>query len=171
MHEHDEMSEPSTPNAMEPIVEAILQGRKLEAIKLVRDQANMGLAEAKELVEHMEKELLTGGPEALDAILWLGELKPDEGLQGAIDMHEDVLALVRAGRKLEAIQRCRELTGLGLAEAKFAVDSLEEAARETSGARLVETEGKRGCMGVIAVALLGSFLLAGLARAAAGMAW
>ena len=37
---------------------------------------------------------------------------------------EDVVALARGGRKIEAIKRYRELTGVGLAEAKAAIDGL-----------------------------------------------
>ena len=36
----------------------------------------------------------------------------------------EVLALARAGNTLEAIKRYRELTGVGLAEAKAAVDQM-----------------------------------------------
>lgn len=36
----------------------------------------------------------------------------------------EVLALVRAGNTLEAIKRYREITGVGLAEAKAAVDQM-----------------------------------------------
>ena len=36
----------------------------------------------------------------------------------------EVVALVRAGKTLEAIKRYREITGVGLAEAKAAVDQM-----------------------------------------------
>lgn len=38
---------------------------------------------------------------------------------------QDVLNLARAGRKIEAIKRYRELTGAGLKEAKDAVERLQ----------------------------------------------
>lgn len=44
------------------------------------------------------------------------------GLDVAID--QDVLALARAGRKIEAIKRYREITGVGLKEAKDAVERM-----------------------------------------------
>ena len=37
---------------------------------------------------------------------------------------EDVVALARGGKKIEAIKRYRELTGVGLREAKDAVDGI-----------------------------------------------
>jgi ribosomal protein L7/L12 len=43
---------------------------------------------------------------------------------GSGGMPEDVVALARAGKKIEAIKRYRELTGLGLREAKDAVDAI-----------------------------------------------
>jgi len=41
----------------------------------------------------------------------------------------DVLQQVRAGRKIEAIKLYRQATGLGLKEAKDAVEAIERAAR------------------------------------------
>jgi hypothetical protein len=45
----------------------------------------------------------------------------DDGSSG---MPPEVVELARAGRKIEAIQAYRSLTGAGLAESKNAVDSL-----------------------------------------------
>ena len=45
-----------------------------------------------------------------------------------LDQHafDEVLALVRANRKIEAIKLVRERTGLGLVEAKHLVEAVEE---------------------------------------------
>lgn len=43
--------------------------------------------------------------------------------------NEEIRALVRADRKIEAIKLVRERTGLGLAEAKDAVEALEQTMR------------------------------------------
>ena len=40
-------------------------------------------------------------------------------------MPEDVVALWRAGKKIEAIKRYRELTGLGLKESKDACEAID----------------------------------------------
>jgi ribosomal protein L7/L12 len=86
-------------------------GRKIEAIKRYREATGAGLAEAKEAVELIE----AGKPPKSDSNASLGE---DRALH-------DVSDLVRQGRKIEAIKRYREATGLGLKEAKDAVDALE----------------------------------------------
>jgi ribosomal protein L7/L12 len=39
----------------------------------------------------------------------------------------DLLLLIRAGNKIQAIQQYRQRTGLGLAESKAAIDRLEES--------------------------------------------
>lgn len=41
---------------------------------------------------------------------------------------EEIAALVRAGNKIEAIKRLRELTGMGLREAKEAVERIDSPA-------------------------------------------
>ena len=42
---------------------------------------------------------------------------------------EEIRGLIRQGRKIDAIKRVREKTGLGLAEAKDAVEALERRIR------------------------------------------
>jgi hypothetical protein len=52
---------------------------------------------------------------------------PQPGLDVGPDLavvDQDVVALARAGRKIEAIKRYRELTGVGLKEAKDAVERI-----------------------------------------------
>jgi ribosomal protein L7/L12 len=71
------------------------RGQKIQAIKLVRDSARIGLKEAKDLVD------------SWDDNAW--ELEARQ--------------LVRDNRKIQAIKLVREATGLGLKEAKDLVDS------------------------------------------------
>jgi ribosomal protein L7/L12 len=92
--------------AGQELAELVRQGRKIEAIKLVREQTGCGLAEAKAAVEKLER----------------GE--PLEATPPAGDVTEEVRALVRAGRMIEAIKLYRERTGAGLKEAKDAVDGI-----------------------------------------------
>lgn len=60
---------------------------------------------------------------------------------------DDVLAAVDSGKKIEAIKRLREETGLGLKDAKHAIDAL---ARERQGDAVAAThmseEGGAGAM-------------------------
>ena len=57
---------------------------------------------------------------------------------------EAVRQSIFAGRKIEAIKRVRETTGLGLAEAKTMVERLEEELRKTSPDKFTAKPGK-GC--------------------------
>ena len=43
--------------------------------------------------------------------------------------NDEIRALIRADRKIEAIKLVRERTGLGLAEAKDAIEALERTMR------------------------------------------
>jgi ribosomal protein L7/L12 len=86
-------------------------GEKIQAIKRVRELTGLGLKEAKDYVE-----LLPNAP----ALAGLTQL--DIALDG--ELEQTVRALLRDGRKLEAIALCREETGLDLAQAKAAVERL-----------------------------------------------
>lgn len=57
---------------------------------------------------------------------------------------EAIRESIFAGRKIEAIKRLRESTGLGLAEAKTMVEQLEEELRKTSPERFAAKAGQ-GC--------------------------
>ncbi|MER7560042.1 ribosomal protein L7/L12 [Nocardioides sp. NPDC126508] len=55
----------------------------------------------------------------------IGLLLKQAGLQEPpLPRQDEVVALVRAGKKIEAIKVYREATGVGLAEAKYAVERL-----------------------------------------------
>ncbi len=90
----------------------LAHGNKIAAIKLVREAYQLGLAEAKDLVEAMDR----GEPMALPAV---HVPTPSADLEG------EVRTLLVADRKIEAIKRTREQLGLGLAEAKDYVESIE----------------------------------------------
>jgi ribosomal protein L7/L12 len=98
-------------------VSALLAGgNKIEAIKRVRELTGLGLKEAKDYVEAMPLSGLRGSPAPAAPA-------PSRGEAPAADLAE-VSALLAGGNKIEAIKRVRELTGLGLKEAKDYVDSL-----------------------------------------------
>ncbi len=59
------MSNQPDPEAQaQRIKEALFAGNKIEAIKLYRQQTNVGLAEAKAAVEKLEVELRASSPES-----------------------------------------------------------------------------------------------------------
>ncbi len=66
---------------------------------------------------------------------------------------EEVLAAVDAGRKIEAIKLLREETGLGLADAKHAIDSLsgERRSNPEIAAGMTEEGGAGGMVKMIVV--------------------
>jgi ribosomal protein L7/L12 len=100
-------------DAPQQIAELIRQGKKSEAIKLLRDTTGLGLREAKEEIERISSELAGQQPLPLHAM--------DSGMH---EVSQEVLALAHEGKKIEAIKLLREQTGLGLKESKEKVDAL-----------------------------------------------
>ena len=85
-------------------------GSKVLAIKLLRDQSGLGLAEAKQLLESADA---AGSPLAVNrAIPASAELRTELSIHAAM----------ASGNKLEAVKLLKEATGLGLAEAKERID-------------------------------------------------
>lgn len=97
---------------------ALQAGRKIEAIKLVREQTGLGLKEAKDAVEAIEAALDPADPEP--AVV----LHTPQDRDGMLVLAE-VRNLVAAGDKLGAIKRFREHFAVGLQEAKDAVEAIE----------------------------------------------
>ena len=58
------------------------------------------------------------------------------------------------GRKIEAIKLYREATGVGLKEAKDAVDGMEKDLRQREPNKFAKPAGKSGCISVVAVVAL-----------------
>jgi ribosomal protein L7/L12 len=69
-------------------------------------------------------------------------------------------AAIFAGNKIEAIKLYREATGVGLAEAKQAVEAMEASLRQKHPEKFTASR-KKGCVGVVAVfgLVLGVMLL------------
>jgi ribosomal protein L7/L12 len=85
----------------------IQNGQKLEAIKQYRERTGSGLKEAKDAVEALER----------------GEQLPTpNAILTTVD--QDIVSLVREGKRIAAIKLYREKTGVGLPEAKAAVETL-----------------------------------------------
>ena len=84
----------------------IRKGKKIKAIKRLRELTGMGLKEAKDYVDN-----------------WGEPASPPVGISPET-LEFEVRELIRQGRKVMAVKRVRELTGMGLKEAKDYVDSL-----------------------------------------------
>jgi ribosomal protein L7/L12 len=101
------------PGNAEEVVRALLDsGHKIEAIKRVREQTGLGLKEAKDLVDAMER----GASVALQSGTSLSTY------QG--DADREARRLVAAGKAIEAIKLIRDQKNLGLKEAKDYVERL-----------------------------------------------
>jgi ribosomal protein L7/L12 len=101
-----------------PVHDLLNAGRKIEAIKRYRELTGVGLKEAKDAVEALERGegLVMPAPRPLAVAV---------SADAAIDDAE-LRAHLAADRPIEAIKRYRELTGLGLKESKDAIDALRE---------------------------------------------
>ena len=110
---------PDVPAWHTEVLRLAQSGQVIMAIKLYREQTNAGLRESKDAVEAM----LRGEPSLLAA----NTAKPALNL-------DSVRQALQQGQKIMAIKIYRDMTGLGLAEAKEAVEDLaRERGRETAG--------------------------------------
>lgn len=93
------------------VLAALQRGNTIEAIKLLRAATGVGLREAKERVDAH----LRGIPSPMEE----AEFPAPSALPSS------VTEALQRGNKFEAIKRLREQTGLGLKEAKEAVEALQ----------------------------------------------
>jgi ribosomal protein L7/L12 len=109
------------PAAEQALRELLARGNKIEAIKRVRELTGMGLKEAKDYVESLPALSPTATTAAPTSSIESGATHlPLESVGADPEVH----ALLAAGNKIQAIKRVRELTGLGLKEAKDYVEAL-----------------------------------------------
>lgn len=101
------------PQTSGAIAALLLRGEKIAAIKACREATGLGLAEAKEAVEALER--------------GLGGAKPPAAPDGTLtpQVRAEIEAQLRQGNKITAIKIHRDATGYGLADAKRAVEDVE----------------------------------------------
>lgn len=105
-----------------PVRAEIARGRKIEAIKVLRQIGNLSLKESKDLVEAYMAQ--PGGSPPLSA----SDLTAARRVYSAsqVDLNDpqyaEVREYIRQGKKINAIKVLREITGLGLKESKDIVD-------------------------------------------------
>lgn len=100
---------------------ALARKNKIEAIKLVREQTGLGLKEAKDYVDALER------GQSVPPLPTQSMPKPKLDQH---ELHRQVHGLLQANQKIDAIKLVREQTGLGLKEAKDYVDALEKTPGE-----------------------------------------
>jgi len=133
----------ASPGTEGDILSMLEQGRKIDAIRMYREQTGAGLREAKDAVEALER----GGK--------LPKSPQAAGSAGVrADLKADVWALVQDGQKIQAIKFYRERTGCGLKQAK---DAVEAVAHEHGVA-----PNTAGCFGMLLFWLALSGVLLGL---------
>jgi len=111
----DQQWEPEKPSflSLEEEIDWYLAHKgKLVAIKTYRERTGVGLAEAKHAVDNIERKEKVVASQS-SPYVDSDKLQP----------------MVRAGQKIQAIKYYRQMTGVGLKEAKDAVDWLERSLR------------------------------------------
>lgn len=102
--------------AKDRVTALIASGKKIEAIKIVRQATGKGLKEAKNIVES-----IAANTSPSLSYPYNRAVKPFDDEAKAKIRH-----LIASGKKIEAIKELREVTGLGLKEAKNLVDAAEK---------------------------------------------
>ena len=120
------------------IGDLLVAGKKIEAIKALREAMGLGLAEARDVVDALEQ----GRPLPADLQQKLARTVAMQGDDATGErvgegIPDDVRALAVGGNRIAAIKRLREHTGHGLKDAK---DLLDRAVPVPGGG------GKRGCL-------------------------
>lgn len=111
------------------------QGKKIEAVKVYKDQTGSSLKDSKDAVEALQR----------------GASLPSQADPGA-DLDAEVLRLMGQGEKIKAVKLYREQSGATLYDSKQAVERLAER----NG---IVVEGG-GCGGVIAMCMLALIAIA-----------
>lgn len=111
---HNQPFMPDATNVDSEVLNLIAAGRKIQAIKLVRQRTGRGLKEAKDFVDAFEAQGVTMKP-------WEKAPKPMKKSVSP-DVQQQVQDLVRQNQLIQAIKLVREHTGWGLKEAKDYVD-------------------------------------------------
>jgi ribosomal protein L7/L12 len=93
----------------------LVQGRKIDAIKLLKERSGIPLEAAKTAVDAMEK-LGTLGTATLSITTSTTTLSQQDSAE--------IQRLIRQGEKIAAIKLIRDRTGLGLKEAKDVADQI-----------------------------------------------
>ena len=108
----------------------LVDGRKIEAIKRYREATGAGLAAAKEAVEALERDEPPAENERCDSSL-----------------ETTVVWLLQAGRTLEAVKLYRKQAGVGLKEARDAVEAI-------AAQRGIVAPSASGCLGVVLLLIM-----------------
>jgi len=93
------------------VLQALRDGQTIEAIKRLRQSSGLGLKEAKDMIDAYQQ----------------GKPMHAMAQASAALLPASVQAALSSGNKIEAIKLLREQTGLGLKEAKDAVEAMSDS--------------------------------------------
>lgn len=136
--------------ALAEVLNLIKGGQKIEAIKHYHEHTGVGLKEAKEAVDAIER-----GKEPPQAAM----ARAVHHVPPGVDLVQ-IQDLLRKRQKIEAIKAYREASGLGLKEAR---DAVEAIAASTPGVdpSLGKSSDARGCVSCLGAIVIGVLLLFG----------
>jgi len=101
------------------------RGGLIPAIKVLREHTGQDLKSTKEAVEYLKRYGTLPADPRWSARRAVPVLPPDATAAPSRSLRAEVLGLLRAQRKIEAIRLVRQHTGWGLKESKDYVESLE----------------------------------------------
>jgi len=148
-----------SPDKLAELERRVHSGQKIQAIKLYRELFGVGLKEAKDAVEKLE----AGQPLVMTRV---SVSPPSVASAASVDQATrlaEVVQLLRAGQKIEAIKLYRQISGVGLKEAKEAVEAMEAGLGQPATAAQARRKST-GCVStgiglLVAIGIIG-FVLA-----------
>ena len=113
------------PDQVQEIHDLIHQKQIIQAIKLYREVTGVGLAEAKDAIEEMANDEFS---------------KPASGVRDYDNpiLESRIKSLLARRRKIDAVKIYREEYGVGLKEAKNAVDRIEASMKRSNSSSAYE---------------------------------
>jgi ribosomal protein L7/L12 len=131
--------------------QAASRGDVVEAVKIAREQTGWSLKEAKDAVDAYRH----GGGDDLGPRAGAGA--PGDGWdpQGSVQIPADAVASLYEGKLIDAIKKTRATTGLGLKDAKEAVERYLASHSSTNARfRAAAAEARGGLVRVVQIAFL-----------------
>jgi ribosomal protein L7/L12 len=116
----------ASPQAQQQIRDLMAAGNKIEAIKVYRAETGVGLKEAKDAVEALERGSPLPEVAETPGIGGYYPAGPDLGMPVSPDQESRIRTLLQSGNKLDAIKVYREATGADLKTAKDAVEAMQK---------------------------------------------
>jgi ribosomal protein L7/L12 len=141
------------PEDVKHVIQLIREQQRITAIQFYQDKVGGSLGEAKEAIEAIEAGLK-------DASAPL----PPASATAQPPRMEEIIELVQAGQRLEAIKLYRELTGVGLRESLTVIEGIERQrgrARAAGRPRWLISTGRGSCLAVAGIVVAFILLILG----------